>query len=82
MTDMWSAFSQVGLKPMAPTTGGGNVATPTQTVAFTDDDTIGRFSIDNPLVWLGAFMLVTVGAASLAGSVRLGKVKVTASAGK
>lgn len=78
---MWSAYDQVGLKPIAPATGGGSVAAPTQVAAMTDDDTIGRFSIDNPLVWLGLFALLTVGAASAAGSVRLGKVKVSASAG-
>jgi len=79
---MFSVYDQVGLKPMAPAVGTGNVAAPTQSAAYTDEDTIGRFSIDNPLVWLGAFMLITVGAASVAGSVRVGKVKVSASAGK
>lgn len=79
---MWSAYDQVGLRPIAPVTGGGGVASPTQVAAMTDDDTIGKFSIDNPLVWFGAFLLITVGAASLAGSVRVGKVKVAASAGK
>jgi hypothetical protein len=78
---MWSAFDQIGLKPMAPATG-GTVASPTQAAAFTDDDTIGPLSLGNPLVWIGLFALVTVGAASVAGSVRLGKVKVSASAGK
>lgn len=79
---MWSAMDQIGLRPVAPATGGGSVAAPTQTAAMTDDDTMGRFSLSNPLVWLGAFAAITVGAASLAGSVRLGKVKVSASAGK
>lgn len=77
---MWTAFDQIGLRPIAPTTGG--VATATQGVARTDDDVIGRFSIDNPLTWLAIFALITVGAASAAGSVRLGKVKVSAQAGK
>lgn len=77
---MWTAFDQVGLRPIAPATGG--VAQPTQSAAMTDDDTIGPFSIGNPLVWFGIFMLITVGAASAAGSVRLGKVKVSAQAGK
>lgn len=79
---MWSVQDQIGLHPMAPATAGGNVATPTQSIGMTEDDTMGRFSLDNPLVWLGAFMLVTVGAASVAGSARIGKVKVSASAGK
>lgn len=78
---MFSVQDQIGLRPIAPATG-GTVATPTQAVGLTDDDTIGRFSLGNPLVWLGLFALVTVGAASAAGSVRLGKVKVSASAGK
>lgn len=78
---MWSVTDQIGLKPVAPA-GGGTVAAPTQSAAFTDDDTIGPFSLSNPLVWVGLFALVTVGAASVAGSVRLGKVKVSASAGK
>lgn len=77
---MWSAFDQVGLRPVAPATGG--VATATQPIGMTDDDVIGRFSIGNPLVWLGIFAAITVGAASAAGSVRLGKVKVSAQAGK
>jgi len=79
---MFSAYEQVGLRPIAPAVGTGSVSSPTQPSALTDENTIGRFSIDNPLVWLGAFMLVTVGAASVAGSVRLGTVKVAASAGK
>jgi hypothetical protein len=79
---MWTAFDQIGLRGIAPATGPGSVASPTQVVARTDDDTLSRFGVDNPLVWLGAFLLVTVGAASVAGSVRLGKVKVSASAGK
>lgn len=77
---MWSVQDQIGLRPVAPATGG--VAQSTQSVAMTDDDVIGRFSIDNPLTWLAIFALVTVGAASAAGSVRLGKVKVSAQAGK
>lgn len=79
---MFSVQEQIGLRPIAPATGGGNVATATQSAALTEDDTMGRFGLDNPLVWFGAFLLVTVGAASVAGSVRVGKVKVSAAAGK
>jgi hypothetical protein len=79
---MWSAYDQIGLRPIAPATGTGSVATPTQSAALTEDDVMARFGLDNPLVWFGAFLLVTVGAASVAGSVRVGKVKVSASAGK
>lgn len=78
---MFSAFEQIGLKPVAPAAG-GTVASPTQSAAFTDEDVIGPMSLGNPLVWVGFFLLVTVGAASVAGSVRLGKVKVSAAAGK
>jgi hypothetical protein len=37
---------------------------------------------DNPLFWAGVLVLVTVGAASVAGSARLGPIRVSAGAGK
>jgi hypothetical protein len=37
---------------------------------------------NNPLVWFAGLLLVTVGAAGIAGSVRLGPAKVGASVGK
>ncbi len=36
-------------------------------------------SPNNPLFWAGAILLVTVGAAGVAGSVRVGKAKLQAS---
>lgn len=36
----------------------------------------------NPIVWFGALLLVTVGAAGVAGSVRLGPARVGGSVGK
>lgn len=78
---MFSVAEQIGLHPIAPAMGSA-AATPTQSIARTDDDVIGPLSLGNPLVWIGLFALVTVGAASAAGSVRLGKVSVSASAGK
>ena len=36
----------------------------------------------NPLLWFGAVLAVTVGAAGLAGSVRLGRAKLSASLDK
>jgi hypothetical protein len=36
----------------------------------------------NPIVWFGVLLLVTVGAAGFAGSVRLGPAKVGAAVGK
>jgi hypothetical protein len=45
---------------------------------------LGRELIDpsNPLFWLGVVLVVTFGAAGLAGSVRLGGAKLSASVGK
>lgn len=78
---MYSAQSLYGATPQAPSYG---VAAPTQTMA-TDDIASGvRGLIDpnNPLVWFGAILLVTVGAAGIAGSVRLGRAKLSASIDK
>jgi hypothetical protein len=36
----------------------------------------------NPLVWFGLILLITVGAAGAAGSVRLGPAKLSGSVGK
>jgi len=36
----------------------------------------------NPMMWFGVLLLVTVGAAGLAGSVRLGPAKLSGSVGK
>jgi hypothetical protein len=36
----------------------------------------------NPLAWFGAVLLVTVGAAGLSGSVRLGRAKLSAALDK
>lgn len=41
----------------------------------------GLVSPKNPLAWFGAILLVTVGAAGLAGSVRLGPAKLSGSVG-
>lgn len=43
---------------------------------------MGLVSPRNPLFWIGAVVLVTVGAAGLAGSVRLGPAKLSGSIGK
>lgn len=62
-------------------------AVPAQTaISATDDGGRGgwRALIDprNPLVWLGAVLLITVGAASAAGSARLGPARVAGAIGK
>lgn len=42
----------------------------------------GLVSPRNPLMWLGVILLATVGAAGLAGSVRLGPARLSGSVGK
>lgn len=78
---MFTASSLYGATPQAPSYG---VAAPTQTMG-TDDITSGVKGLvdpNNPLVWFGGLLLVTVGFAAAAGSVRLGKAKISASIGK
>jgi hypothetical protein len=77
----FSVASQVGLLPRTQTQGDTGIAAPTQRAAIADTDVMGLFSLSNPLTWFAAFLLITVGAASIAGSVRLGKIKLSASAG-
>jgi hypothetical protein len=51
----------------------------------TDDITDGwkgLFDPNNPLMWLGVIILVTVGAAGVAGSARLGRGRIQASVGE
>lgn len=78
----FSVQSQIGLTPRVQTAGDTGLSAPTDRVAVSPTDRMGLFSPSNPLTWFGVFLLVTVGAAGMAGSVRLGKVKVSASAGK
>jgi len=78
----FSVASQIGLKPMAPTVGDTDVAAPTARVAVFDDDNMSLISPRNPLFVLGLIIAVTVGAAAAAGSVRVGKAKISVSAGK
>lgn len=75
---MYSAQSVYGATPQAPSYG---AAAPTQAMA-TDDITAGwKGLLDpaNPLMWFGVVLVVTVGLAGVAGSVRLGKAKLSAS---
>lgn len=74
----FSASSLYGTTPQAPSYG---IAAPTQHMG-TDDiasGVRGLFDPNNPLLWFGAVLLVTVGAAGVAGSVRLGNAKLSAS---
>lgn len=71
-----------GMAPQAPTYG---TAAPTQAMATNGllDSSGWRSLVDpgNPLMWFGVVLLITVGAAGAAGSVRLGKAKLQASVG-
>ncbi len=78
----FSVYSQVGLTPRVQTAGDTGLAAPTDRVAVMDTDRMGLFSPSNPLLWFGAILAITVGAAGVAGSVRLGKAKIAVSAGK
>jgi len=78
---MYTAQSIYGATPQAPSWG---VAAPTERMG-TDDLQPGlRALIDphNPLVWLGGIIAITVGLASVAGSVRVGKATLKGSLGK
>lgn len=78
---MFTASSLYGVNPQS---GSYGVAAPTQAMASDAATPAGwRGLVDpaNPLVWFGALLLVTVGAAGVAGSVRLGKATLRASVG-
>jgi hypothetical protein len=72
---VFDALSVYGVTPQAASYG---VAAPTQQMA-TDDITSGWKGLidpNNPLMWFGVVLLITVGAAGVAGSVRLGRARV------
>lgn len=77
----FSVMSQIGLRPAATPSGTG-LASATARVALDDDDPLTWYSPRNPLVWVGGVLAVTFGLASVAGSVKLGRAKVSASVGK
>lgn len=80
---MFTAGSLYGATPQAPSYA--PTAAPTQAMAYTDDIASGfRGLVDpnNPLFWLGLVLAVTLGAAGAAGSVRLGRAKLSASIDK
>jgi len=81
---MFTANSLYGATPQAPSYA-ANGGAPTQAMAYTDDIASGvRGLVDpnNPLFWAGLVLIVTLGAAGAAGSVRLGKAKLSASIDK
>jgi hypothetical protein len=77
---VYTAASLYGATPQAPSYG---VASPTQALATDEIKTGWKGLLDpqNPLLWFGVVLAVTVGAAGVAGSVRLGKAKLSASVG-
>jgi hypothetical protein len=80
-TDLFTAQGVYGIANQGPTFG---VQAPTQRMASDSLDNGWRalISVDNPLLWFGALLLVTVGAAGVAGSVKLGPAKLSGSVGK
>lgn len=65
-------------------TGGGPASAPTEHMATHELGRGGMRALvnpDNPLVWFGAFLAVTLGLVGVAGSARVGKVRVEAKAG-
>lgn len=78
---MYTAASAYGATTQMPSYG---VAADTQAMGTDDIETGIRGLVDptNPLVWFGVFLLITVGAAGVAGSVRLGRAKVSAELGQ
>jgi len=78
---VYDAASVYGATPQAPSYG---VAAPTQAMG-TDDIRAGwRGLVDpnNPLMWFGVILLLTVGAAGVAGAARLGPARVSGSLGQ
>lgn len=71
-----------GLAPNAPQRSGAPAGGLAGTV---HTDALGplpkAFSVDSPMLWLAVTIAVAVGAAGVAGSVRLGNVKAGVSAG-
>lgn len=78
---MFSVQDQIGLRPAAGP-GPSGVAASTARVAVDDNNALPWYSPRNPLFWLGGVLAVTFGLGSVAGSVRLGKAKVSAQVGK
>lgn len=79
---MYDARTLYGIQTQVPS--GSGAASP---MAYMGTDNIrsgvrGLLDPHNPLVWLGGLLLVTVGAAAFAGSVKLGPARVSAAVGK
>lgn len=78
----WTAAEIYGCSPQVPSNAGA--AAPTAYMG-TDDlvtGVRGLLSPRNPLFWFGVVLAVTLGAVGVAGSVRLGRAKVSAALDK
>lgn len=78
---MFTAAEIYGTAPVYPGTG----ATAQTALSATTDMPQGWRGLcnpANPLMWFGLALLVTVGAAGAAGSVRLGPARISAGVGK
>jgi len=80
MLNNMTAATLYGTAPQGPAYG---TMAPTQVMGTDTLATGARALIDpnNPLMWFGAFLLFTLGAAAVSGNVRLGKAKLSASVG-
>lgn len=78
---MFTAQSIYGTAPVIPGVG---VSADTAISATSTSVRGWRAMLDphNPLVWFAGLMLLTVGAAGVAGSARIGPVRVAGSAGQ
>lgn len=79
---MWDAQSMYGVTPQVPT----QVMQAT-TLPGTSGDDFGSgwramVNPNNPLFWAGVLILATVGAAGVAGSAKLGPVRISGGVGK
>ncbi len=78
---MYTATQIYGARPQPPAAG---IAAPTQSIGVGFE--VGGFrellNPSNPLLWFGVILAVTLGAAAVSGSARLGKTQLNASVGK
>lgn len=78
---MYTAATVYGARPQPPSSG---IAAPTQSIGI-DLDVGGLRALTdpgNPLLWFGVLLAVTLGAAAVSGSARVGKTKISGAIGK
>lgn len=79
---MFDAQSLYGASPQAPSFSAPAPVTQAMSTGDLPTGLAGLCHPDNPLFWFGAVLAVTLGAVGVAGSVRLGRAKVSASLDK